>query len=112
MHPESNTAQVPKHDHYGHRKRMKDKRAEFGSRIFTDHELLEMLLFYSIPQRNTNDIAHDLVNRFGAPRKAITADPKQLTQVKGVKDSTVCLFDLINEIYRRDRVSFPIESKR
>ena len=112
MHSEADTPKVPKHDHCGHRKRMKNKRAEFGSEIFSDHELLEMLLFYSIPQRNTNDIAHELVSRFGTPRKAIEADEKQLATIKGVKENTTCLFDLIREIYRRDRVKLPYDVQR
>ena len=107
MHPEVSPKSKPNHDHYGHRRRMKSKRADFGSRIFTDNELLEMLLFYSIPQRNTNDIAHELLNRFGTPRQVIEADPQQLMQIKGVKGNTVCLLDLISEIYRRDRRHTP-----
>ncbi len=98
-----------KHEHAGHRQRMKNKHAEFGVKIFNDHELMEMLLFYSIPQRNTNDIAHELIRKFETPRKAIEADGQRLTQIKGVKDNTSLLFSLISEIYRRDRVSFPAE---
>ena len=107
MNPEADNTPLPKHNHSGHRKRMKDKQAEFGSRVFSDHELLEMLLFFSIPQRNTNDIAHELVERFGSPKKAIEADACQLMQTKGVKANTVCLFGLISEIYRRGRQVLP-----
>ena len=96
---------TPAHAHSGHRQRMKDKHAEFGSRIFNDHELMEILLFYSTPRRNTNDIAHELVNRFGTPRKAIEAEMPQLMQVKGVKSSTALLFSIISEIFRRDKIS-------
>ena len=95
------------HSHAGHRQRMKNKYTEFGARIFSDHELMEMLLFYSIPQRNTNDMAHELVDKFGSPRKAIEADRQRLTQIKGVKDNTALLFSLISEIYRRNKVIIP-----
>ena len=97
-------------EHTEHRKRMKNKYSTFGSRIFNDHELMEMLLFYSTPRQNTNEIAHELVARFKSPRRAIEADPTQLKQVKGVKDNTAILFSLISEIYRRDKVRIPAES--
>ncbi len=100
----------PKHGHTGHRQRMKNKHLSFGAKVFNDHELMEMLLFYSTPRRNTNDIAHELVERFKSPRRAIEADPGQLKQVKGIKDNTVILFSLISEIYRRDKIKFPAES--
>ena len=102
----------PKHDHAGHRKRMKNKLLLFGAKIFNDHELMEMLLFYSNPRQNTNETAHTLVERFKSPRKAIEADPDQLKQIKGVKNNTAILFSLISEIYRRDRVKLPAESEK
>ena len=110
--PLKKSEQTKKHDHAGHRKRMKEKFLNFGPKIFEDHELLEMLLFYSIPQKNTNDIAHELINKFGTPRNVIEADPKMLVQTNNVKDNTVMLFSLISEIYRRDVVTLPTEIKR
>ena len=103
---------APKHDHAGHRQRMKNKQLTFGTRIFNDHELMEMLLFYSTPRQNTNEIAHALVERFKTPRKAIEADSAQLKQIKGVKDNTAILFSLISEIYRRDKAKLPAESEK
>ena len=94
---------APKHSHAGHRQRMKDKYIEFGPRVFADHELLEILLYYSTPQINTNDIAHELIDKFGSPRKAIEADSQRLMQIKGVKHNTAILFSLISEIYRRGK---------
>lgn len=91
-------------EHAGHRQRMKKKYADFGAKVFNDHELLEMLLFYSIPQRNTNEIAHKLVDEFKTPRRAIESNPQRLMNTKGVKHNTALLFSLISEIYRRDKV--------
>ena len=96
-------------EHAGHRQRMKNKLLTFGTKIFNDHELMEMLLFYSTPRQNTNKTAHELVERFKSPRRAIEANPQQLKQIKGVKDNTAILFSLISEIYRRDRVKIPAE---
>ena len=101
---------ISKLEHAGHRQRMKNKLLTFGAKIFNDHELMEMLLFYSTPRQNTNKTAHELIERFKSPRKAIEADAQQLKQIKGVKDSSAILFAVISEIYRRDRVRIATES--
>lgn len=44
--------------HEGHRARMKKKLLENGERSLADHELLEVLLYYAIPRRDTNELAH------------------------------------------------------
>ena len=51
--------------HAKHRKRMRKRFMETNAEGFSDHELLELLLFYCVPRKNTNDIAHRLLNRFG-----------------------------------------------
>ena len=51
--------------HAGHRQRLKDKYLKCGVDALSDHELLEILLYYAIPQRNTNDIAHELIDKCG-----------------------------------------------
>ena len=55
---------MQKADHTGHRSRMKKKLAAQGLDAFEPHEVLEILLYYAIPQRNTNDIAKNLIDRF------------------------------------------------
>ena len=50
--------------HAGHRARMREKMAEFGTEGFADHEILEMLLYYAVPRGDTNAIAHELLDRF------------------------------------------------
>ena len=62
------------HLHAGHRQRLKNRYLDFGVENFSDHELLEMLLFYAIPQRNTNDLAHALIDRFGSLAGVLSAD--------------------------------------
>ena len=50
-------------DHGGHRERMRKRFKESGNfKGFSEHEILEMLLFYIVPRKNTNDIAHELIN--------------------------------------------------
>ena len=44
--------------HSGHRKRMMEKLRRFGMDVFSDHEVLEILLYFAIRQGNTNPTAH------------------------------------------------------
>lgn len=49
---------MPDNPHMGHRQRMLDKFRRFGLEIFSDHEVLEMLLYFAVPQGDTNPTAH------------------------------------------------------
>ena len=55
-----------KHSHDGHRGRLRKKFIDGGVDCLATHELLELLLFYCVVRRNTNDIAHNLIDRFGS----------------------------------------------
>ena len=77
--------------HSGHRERVKQKFADCGELAFSDHELLEMLLFYSIPRQNTNDIAHRLIDRFGSLKGVTEARLEELITVEGVGRNTAIL---------------------
>ena len=57
---------MQKADHSGHRSRMKKKLMQSGFDHMEPHEVLEILLYYAIPQRNTNHIAKNLIDRFGS----------------------------------------------
>ena len=70
--------------HGGHRKRMFEKYDQSPFDGFPDHEVLEMLLFYVIPQRNTNDIAHQLLQDFGTLQNVLNAPPERLMRIKNV----------------------------
>ena len=87
--------------HGGHRERMREKLIKSGAESFHDHELLEVLLFASISRRNTNDIAHALLDRFGSLHGVLTATPEALSNVDGVGPSSVALLQTVNEIMRR-----------
>ena len=68
--------------HSGHRARMREKLKDNGS--FPPHELLEMLLTYSLPRINTNELAHKLINRFGSIDAVLSADMDALEEVDGI----------------------------
>ncbi len=69
--------------HDGHRERLINKFIEFPD-SFSDHELLEVFLFTVLPRKDTNEIAHRLIQAFGNIKKVFSATAEQLMTVKGV----------------------------
>ena len=91
--------------HDGHRKRLKAQFLTHGDG-FHDHQLLELLLCYAIPQRDVNALAHRLLDRFGSLSGVLDALPETLTQVPGVGEHTAVLLKLIPALsgrYHADR---------
>ncbi len=70
--------------HTGHRKRLKKRFLDEGLTSFSDHEVLELLLFYAIPQGDTNPTAHLLIEKFSSVRCVFDASVEELCAVKGV----------------------------
>lgn len=91
--------------HQGHRQRLKQKFLENGIEALEPHEALELLLFYSIPQRNTNDIAHELINRFGSLTAVFDAPVKSLCEVKNISENSAVLLKLIPQMLRYYQVT-------
>ena len=87
--------------HKGHRERVKRRFETEGLDHFEAHNVLELLLFYSIPQKDTNPIAHALINRFGSVSGVLDAPPEQLLEVPGVTPNSVGLLKLIPQLCRR-----------
>ena len=77
--------------HDGHRSRMRSRFIETGLNSFEDHEVLELLLFYGQPRKNTNETAHALLNRFGSLHQVFNASIADLQEVEGVSDINVFL---------------------
>lgn len=87
--------------HRGHRQRMKDRFLQDGLDSFTDHQLLELLLFYSVPRRDTNPLAHRLLNHFQSLSGLLNASVEQLEAVDGVTENTAVLLHLLPQLFRR-----------
>lgn len=86
--------------HDGHRQRLKERFLREGLDGFTDVQMLELLLFYVIPRRDTNEIAHALVDRFGGFANVLDAPKDKLSQVDGIGDSAATFLKLIKEAGR------------
>ena len=87
--------------HDGHRDRKRDQFLRSGAESFAEHELLELLLFYAIPQKDTNPLAHELINRFGGLQGERSAPHEELVKVPGVGKNTAVLLRLIAPLYRQ-----------
>jgi len=87
--------------HEGHRKRLKERFLKEGLDSFEQHQVLELLLFFSIPRRDTNEIAHALLNKFGSLSGVFEADPEDLKKVVGIGENSAFLLSLIPDLSRR-----------
>lgn len=87
--------------HQGHRIRLKERFVKEGLDSFEQHEVLELLLFFSIPRRDTNEIAHALLDKYGSLSGVFEADPKDLTKVAGIGENSALLLSLIPDLSRR-----------
>ena len=88
-------------DHKEHRQRVKKRFLGEGLDHFSELHALELLLFYAIPQKDTNDLAHDLLDHFGNLHQVLTAPPEQLMQVKGVGEHVAILLSLVKGISQK-----------
>ena len=93
--------------HDGHRNRLKNRFLNEGLTNFVDHNVLELLLFYSIPRSDTNEIAHELLNKFGSLHGVFEAGMEDLMSVNGISRHSAVLIKMIPElfvVYGRDKV--------
>lgn len=90
------------HSHSGHRQRKKDQFLERGLDGVPEHEILEFMLYYSVPRQDTNGFAHELIHKFGSLREVLGADYRELLEVPGIgpnSASMICFFRMLSEIY-------------
>ena len=87
--------------HGGHRKRMLGKYDKSPFDSFSDHEVLEMILFYVIPQRNTNDIAHQLLREFGSLKNVLSAPPERLMRTNNIGPAAARYLSLWGKTFDR-----------
>lgn len=88
--------------HSNHRERMRKRYLEEGGfAAFEDHQILEFLLFYCIPRKDTNDLAHRLINEYGGMANLIDADPIDIMKRCKVGEGTAILINMIPQLSRR-----------
>ena len=94
--------------HTGHRKRLRDRFIQNSLENFEKHNILELLLFSSIPRQDTNELAHRLIEEFGSFSGVFDASVEELMKVEGVGESSAVLIKLIpaiSKVYLDDKNS-------
>lgn len=87
--------------HGGHRQRVKDQFLKNGLDAFAPHVVLELLLYYAIPLKDTNPVAHELLRKFGSLSGVFDAPMEELLKVEGVGRSAATLIKLVPQVCRR-----------
>lgn len=91
--------------HDGHRQRLRRRFMEEGLDHFDKYRVLELLLFYCIPRKNTNEIAHNLLERFGTVAQVMEAPVEELQKVEGIGESAAVFLAFINAFGRYCQVN-------
>jgi DNA repair protein RadC len=87
--------------YHGHRDRLRARFAETGGDALPDYELLELVLFRSIPRRDVKPIAKELLRRFGTFAEVLAAPPARLVEVDGIGDAIVLDLKIVEAAARR-----------
>lgn len=84
--------------HNGHRERLRNRFTEEGLDNFDEINVLELLLFYCIPRRDTNPIAHGLLKRFENLVNVMDAPVEELVKVEGISQNSATFLKLVMEV--------------
>lgn len=82
----------------GHRDRLRKKYLQGGYLAFHEYELLELLLTYVIPRRDTKPIAKELIEKFGNLDGVVSASLEDLTEVSGIKENSGVFLKLLGDL--------------
>lgn len=84
--------------HAGHRSRVRQRFLTSGLESFQDHEVLELLLFYAVPRRDVNEMAHMLIDRFSSLQGVLDAPAEELCAIPGMGPKTANFLNLIPDV--------------
>ena len=91
---------------------MINKLLTVGEGAFCDHELLEILLFFSLPRVNTNTYAHELITRFGSLEGVFNSSIDELSEIKGIGQNSSTLIKTVGGIIKRSQTPKKSNKKR
>ena len=89
-----------KNIHKGHRERFKKQVTLNGIDSLSEHQVLEYLLFFGLPQKDTNELAHRLIDKYGSLVGVFQATYDSLKEEKGLGDNTASLITLIPMLFK------------
>ena len=91
--------------HDDHRNRVRERVRRDGLDNFEEHQVLELLLFYSFRRGDTNELAHRLMERFGSFSAVLDADPAELEKVTGCGPQSAFFLSLLGQTVRYYQVN-------
>ncbi|MBE7076440.1 MAG: hypothetical protein E7374_00935 [Clostridiales bacterium] len=94
----SKSPQFSKNIHFAHRERMRDKYLDTGFENMLEHEKIEMFLFFLLPRKNTNEIAHVIKERFGNLNNFLNARPADILEVTGLGKNSLVGIDFLKKV--------------
>ena len=86
----------PSQIHAGHRQRLKDRFLQEGLDHFSQVNALELILFYCVPRKDTNPLAHKLLDHFGKLHHVLEASYDELMKVEGVNANIATYLTMIH----------------
>lgn len=92
-----------KNIHKDHRQRVRDTYLRVGIDAMADHNILELLLFYCIPQKDTNPIAHELIEKYHNLNGVLDAPVKELEKINGIGENAAVMIKLVRDICSKYR---------
>lgn len=93
--------EIKKNLHQDHRQRVRNRFIREDSiENFEQHQVLELLLFYAIPRRDTNELAHKLINEYGSLNNLMSAKPQELIKRCKISEPTAVLLSIIPHLAR------------
>jgi DNA repair protein RadC len=88
------------HTAEGHRDRVKRRFREEGLDHFDEVHVLELVLFYAVPRKDTKGMARALLDQFGSLTKVLEADAKDLENVEGIGENVATFLNLLRDLVR------------
>ncbi len=93
---------MSKNLHANHRKRVRARFIKDGNLdSFEEHQVLELLLFYCVPRRDTNELAHKLLNEYGSLYTLMNAKPEDIMKRCKVSETTAVLISMVPHLTRK-----------
>ena len=95
--------------HKGHRQRLRNLFNHTDATTLPEHQILELMLSFVLPQKDVNPLAHHLLNEFGCLTNVLEASPNSLKKIKGVGEvvaSFLSFCSKLPEIYKNSKANY------
>src|SRR5437773_11346536 len=91
----------PAPHYHGHRQRLRQRFLAAGSEAISDYEMLELILFRAIPQRDVKPLAKNLLATFGSFSEVIAAPAERLNEVDGLGEAAIAELKIVQAAANR-----------